>query len=191
MNMLSFADRAKALENEFFRNVDQQLWDKLRQEVAEDKAKSALREASGIDDEELLAELVHVGVSPETLSAVAIIPLVAVAWADGKVDELEKQRVLQGEQDLGISRFSPSHQLLEQWLSQKPSEDLLPVWDHYVSVLRNKLSDSNTKLLDTGLLERCRSVAEAAGGYFTCGSISPSEQRVLKQIKRTLKTVRV
>ena len=59
----------------------------------------------------MLAELARVGVRPETLSAVALIPLVMVAWADGRVDESERLAILNA---LGALEAARQHDSLEK-----------------------------------------------------------------------------
>lgn len=188
MHTMTFSERAQALENEFFHRVDQQLLDKLRRELSEQRAKAALQSASGINDDELLTELVRIGVRPETLAAVSLIPLVAVAWADGKLDPEERRQVLAAEQEAGISTDDPSHHLLEQWLSDPPGDEVFLAWQHYVRALHEHLSSSGSQLLGEHVLKRARAVAKSCGGSWGYQSISPSEDRVLKQVKAALRS---
>src|SRR5262245_61795857 len=44
-------------------------------------AAGALGRATGIDDPELLARLAELGIRPETLAALTLIPLIETAWA--------------------------------------------------------------------------------------------------------------
>ncbi len=190
MHTMTFSERAQQLENEFFYRVNQQLLDKLRRQISEQQAKEALRAACGMDDGTLLTELVRIGVRPETMAAVALIPLACIAWADGKVEEDEKRQILAAERDAGITADSPSHQLLEHWLEQQPGDELLTAWKHYVAALREKLSQSADQLFGKDLLKRAKAVAESAGGFLPYGRISPSEAKVLGEIKQTLDTAR-
>ena len=189
MHTMTFSERAQALENEFFHRVDQELLNKLRQEVSEQEAKATLRAASGMADDTLLTELVRIGVRPETLAAMTLIPLVAVAWADGKLDEDEKRQVMAAERDAGVASDAPSHELLEQWLDGPPGDALLLAWQDYVHALHDQLKTPHTQLLGDHLLQRARSVAKASGGTLGYGSVSPSEDRVLKQLKNTLRAL--
>ncbi len=183
---LSFAERARALEEVFFRRVDQELLAKLREQYAMAEAKEALRVASGLEDEDLLADLVRVGVKPDTFIALQLAPLVAVAWADGKVDQEERFQVLQAVKDAGIAEDHPALELLDGWLRERPSKQLLETWKDYVSALQEKLSNNGNKLLQADILKHAKAVAKASGGNFGFGAISPSEQRLLDEIQRAL-----
>ena len=176
------------MEDAFFHRVDQQLREAIRAEIVEKESEAALKVALGVSDHSLLAELVAIGVQPETVAAIALIPLVAVAWADGKVDDNQRRRILEAEQELHIRRGSPSHRLLEHWLDENPGEDSLLAWKHYVSELRGKLTGTGTTLFDKGLYDSAYAIAKTSGGFCTYGAISPSEKRILKQLKQTLKT---
>src|SRR5690242_6516966 len=73
-------DRRRGLEEAFFAQHDAALLRRLR-EAGEAKAKrEALAAASGITDDALLDRLVALGISSETLTALSLIPMVAVAW---------------------------------------------------------------------------------------------------------------
>ena len=189
MNALSFNECAKALENLFYQQVDHKLLETMRGELAEQKAKEALRAVSGIGNEDVLTELVHIEVEPATLAAVSLIPLVAVAWADGKVTDAECERIVAAEEEANIDKDSPCHQLLNHWLESNPGDELLETWTHFVHELRGKLSEATAVSLDKDLMTRVHAVAKASGGYWSYGSVSPKEHKVLAKIKQALRDV--
>ena len=49
--------------------------------------RQALATATGIKDTGAIDRLIEQGISAETLASVGLIPLVAVAWADEKMDD--------------------------------------------------------------------------------------------------------
>ena len=77
----SLRDRGKAMEDVFFKAKDQELLAKLRSEMASDENLKALSAATGITDEKTLDALASSEVTPESATAISLIPLVAVAWA--------------------------------------------------------------------------------------------------------------
>lgn len=193
MHIQTFQERARALEDAFFYQVDQRLLAKLHEEFVAQKNRDALQAASGIADAELLDELVRIGVRPETLSAVSLIPLVMVAWADGKIDADEIRTIAKAEKDAGIAPDSMTHQMLEHWLTHKPDEKLLNTWVLYINTLRDSLSESGNLLLSKQVLKRAQLVAKSSGGAIDIeklninyGSVSPSEQQVLDRIRHTM-----
>ena len=85
----AFHNRCRALENAFFSDLDQKLIRELQEKLTVEEAVSKLRAESGIQDEATLKALQGLGITPEALSAFRILPLVAVAWADGQADPME------------------------------------------------------------------------------------------------------
>ena len=63
----AFRSREQALENQFFRAVDQALVERLRVELATEDARDLLREATGITNQQLLDELLECGIDQATL----------------------------------------------------------------------------------------------------------------------------
>jgi hypothetical protein len=181
----SFSTRKNELEEKFFSKRDKELLEALREKVASKERKKALAEASGIDDETLLDQLDEIDVRGETLAALSLVPLVAVAWADGTVDARERKAVMAAAEQRGIERGHAGYQLLDGWLEQKPDPKLLAVWKGYVEKLSPSLSEPARNALKQDLLGRARAVAEAAGGLLGLGNkVSKAEQAVLDDLEK-------
>jgi hypothetical protein len=95
-------ERERALEHEFFDRVSEKIREELQKRVADPTANAALGETTGID-ENLMTELVERGFSTDSLAALALAPLVLVAWADRNVDASERKAVLRPEPPLRTS----------------------------------------------------------------------------------------
>src|SRR5919198_1576509 len=104
-------DRKRALENEFFHKREKALIERMRTEQARQTARQALATASGLTDPAVLDRLVGLGIEPDTLLALRLVPLVAVAWADGKLDDRERRAVLAGLEAAGITAGSAAYAL--------------------------------------------------------------------------------
>lgn len=187
MKTKTFNERGKALEDLFFQNVDQKLLERLRDEIDGKETKRDIRSACGIRNDAVLSELANLGVRGETILAVSLIPLVAVAWADGNVSAEERSRILEAEEAQHIDSESATHQLLNYWLDNNPGPQMLESWKHFIYELRGLLTPAHGTLFDAEIMERSEAVAKASGGYFTYGAISPSEQKVLDEVTETLK----
>ena len=98
----SLGGRRNELEETFFSQRDQELMQTLRERIASQERLKALAEVSGITDGELLAQLDQLDVSAETVAALSLVPLVAVAWADGTIDPKERNAVLAAAVALGL-----------------------------------------------------------------------------------------
>ena len=183
MSTSGFGGRKNELEEKFFRERDQELLQALRDKREAEERKKALA-AAGIVDQELLEKLDELDVGLETLAALALVPLIAVAWADGSIDEKERRAVLEAAEQKGLEKERPAYRLLEGWLKGKPDRRLLPAWKGYVAALCETLDESGRNALKEDLLGRARAVAEATGGLLGFGNkISKSEQAVLDDLE--------
>jgi hypothetical protein len=133
----------------------------------------------------VLEQLAAVDLSSETLAALSLVPLVEVAWADGRLDAKERSALLAAAERAGLSKDSASYQLLEEWFRERPSPKLLAAWKAYVAALSQTLNIRAQDALKQDLLGRARLVAEAAGGFLGLGKrISSAEQAVLTELEQ-------
>jgi len=179
-------ERGKALEEAFFKKQHEQQLAKIRLQQEQAEARESLAAASGItDDTALLDRLAALGIRAETLAALTLIPLVEVAWADGKMDARERDAILRGAESSGIEPGSPSYGLLEIWTKDRPAPELVDSWKAYIGALASELSADQKWHLEEKLVGRARAVAEAAGGFLGLGrKVSAEEERVLGELER-------
>ena len=176
--------RGRALEESFFERRNRELLEQMQQQLSAQERKESLSAASGITNEALLDELVAMNLGAETLAALSLVPLVEVAWADGQIEPQERQCVLDAAKESGLRQSDPSYQLLNQWLQNKPQDNLLTVWKDYVRAMATQLSDETRQTLKDDLLGRARDVAEAAGGLLGLGrKVSKAEQAMLDELE--------
>ncbi|MCA9103873.1 MAG: hypothetical protein KDA83_00525 [Planctomycetales bacterium] len=179
-----FSSRGQALEDAFFYQKDQQLLERLKVEIQAKEAKEQLAAVSGLTDEHLLSALIAAGIRAETLACVSLIPLVAVAWADGKLESAEKQAIERALHEKGLPNNPVAVELVGAWLGQPPAEALMNTWEEYVGVLSSTLEATQFSLLRDDVLSRAEAVAKAAGGFLNVvNTISRSEQLVLDRLK--------
>ncbi len=154
---------AARLGDAFYERVDDGERERLALRAQEKAAAELIAEATGIEDPKLLAELAGLGIRVETLSALTLIPLVLVAWADGEMDDAERASALAGAASVGIEPGSLSYRLLELWLEEAPAPDLAELWQDFTRALCATQSEQENRNLERKLLERTRQVAAAAG----------------------------
>ena len=172
------------LEEAFFLRKDAELRAKLHQALENKEKRECLAAASGIHKEETLDALIKLGITPQTLAAFSLVPLVAVAWSDGELDGKEKAAILKAIHEEGIRTDGPAYQLLETWLDHAPGKEVLSTWKQYVAELGKTLDKGTRFLIHEGILGRARKVAEASGGFLGLGrKISASEARVLAELE--------
>ena len=177
-------DRENALEYEFFHKVDEQLWQQLKDKLKCEKRQQALTDATGITDDAVLAELVELDISCETIFALSLFPLVWVAWADGKVAEKERQAILESAHSSGHERDTASHHLIETWLEHEPSEEIRMAWKDYVQAICHTISPVAQQTLKRDVLERARQVAKTAGGFLGFHKISHAQETTLLEVEK-------
>lgn len=174
-------DRGRALEDEFFRREDQRLIKRLSELKAAETTRDELAKASGISEPAVLDQLVQLGVRAETLAALAVVPLVEVAWADGELDAKERRAIVQ---HAGVPRESTAGALLEAWLDRRPDAKLLSAWTQTVQAMRTRLAADAAARVKASLLEKARAVAAASGGVFGIGSkVSKAEADMLARLE--------
>jgi tellurite resistance protein len=174
----------RELEDSFFDRPRAGLRERLREaEHTRTHQMESLAAISGIEDVEVLEKLVVLGVRSETLAALTLYPLVAVAWADGRVDVHERETVLRGAAECGVEPGSVSHHLIEDWLDEHPAAVLLEAWKALVSELSRQVTPEWRLVFARELLGRAHAVAEASGGFLALEKTSSSEQRVLDKLR--------
>lgn len=173
----------EALEQEFFRTHDEASVARLQEHDGHVELRAGLAAASGIKDEALLERLIGLGLRPRSLAPLALVPLVEVAWADGRIDSKERHAVLRAAHAAGVDRHSPGHALLDSWLERQPAPGLRVLWKQYIAALCGGLDAAGRASLRDNVLGRAREIAEATGGFLGLGSkISVQEEQVLQDL---------
>jgi hypothetical protein len=138
-----------------------------------------------IKREETIDRMLELGITPATWAAISLVPLVEVAWANGRIDAKERRAVLAAAELNGVTPGSPSHEMLDGWLGHRPDGRLLQSWGEYMVELCAALKPGEKRALREELMGRARQVAEAAGGFLGLGNrISPEEQVVLDELAK-------
>ncbi len=101
------SDRRKALEEEFFRKQNEKLKEEIRAKQDRERVRKELADAFPHAAPETRDRFVDEGLDAEAVSALALVPCVMVAWADGQVGEKERNAVLTAAREHGLE---PGHQ---------------------------------------------------------------------------------
>jgi hypothetical protein len=181
-----FDDRRRALEEAFFARRNEELLEALRQDSKKLEKEDALAKASGITEAEVLDNLSALGIGPETLAALSLVPLVEVAYASGRVELNERRAVLSAAEMSGLKSGDTAYKLLEQWLQHRPDPKLFEAWRAYIAALVPTMNPDAADALKKFILDRGTRVAEAAGGFLGIGSICKEERQVLDSLATSL-----
>lgn len=180
-------ERKVALEEAFFAKQNNALLGRLRDADNARLKKQALSTASGITDDAVLEKLAALNISGDTLAALALVPLVVVAWADGSLDDKERRAAFSKAAEMGLQPQDVSHQLFERWLAEKPPAALVNAWKDYISAFAATMSADARRAFKQQILARARDVAGAAGGFLGTGrKVSAAEESALKDMERAI-----
>src|SRR5262245_46461587 len=159
----------------------------MRDRAKQQERRAAMREVVRVNDDALIDHLIELGLEPETVLALQLVPLAAIAWADGQIEPGERDAVLKASAAQGVPPDSVAGQMLERWLMQRPGAELVEAWKRQMRALWPSLSPKERDEIRSSAIERARSVAEAAGGFLGLTSrISPEEKAVLDDLAQVL-----
>ena len=182
-----FNNAAKTLEDAFFAKENARLLQQMRDKARQQEQRAAMREVVRVDDDALIDHLIELGLEPQTVLALQLVPLAVIAWADGKIETRERDAVLKASAAQGIAPDSVAGHLLDRWLLQRPGAELVDAWKRQMRAIWPSLSQKERDEIRSSAIDRARSVAEAAGGFLGLTSkISPEEQAVLDDLARAL-----
>ena len=185
-----FAERGRALEEEYFRKKDRDLVEKMRQAAAAEEARQEMGRKTGLVDAELLHELQEVGFTPGTVSLLPLVPVLQVAWAEGGITSKERELLVQLARSRGIQEGSVADRQLITWMTYRPDPTVFARAGRLISaMLATGTSEAGTLSADD-LVKQCEAIAGASGGMFGIGRISAEERDLLSAIAADLKARR-
>lgn len=178
-------DRGKALEESFFAQENEARVARLRAEKEKGEARERLAAVAGLHDEAMLDRLLDLDVGAETWVALTLVPLIEVAWADGRIDPEERDAILEAADADGVVRGSPAHERLESWLADRPNAELLESWEAMTRALCEQFTGAERAALEAEVMGRASRVADATGGFFGFGSrVSAEENAVMDRLEK-------
>jgi len=134
----------------------------------------ALEHAVGSNDQELIQRIEQLGITGESVKALDLLPLVHVAWADGRVQAGERAAVLSLLERRGLGPESEPYVLFEALLEQRPSETFLA---ESLALVKDLAARSGKDPAD--LVDLCARIAESGGGLFGWGERTSDEEVAL------------
>lgn len=184
----AFADRGRALEEEYFRKREQELVEKLRRRAAAEAARQQLSDQAGVADEEILRDLQDLGYTPETVSLLHLVPLVQIAWAEAGVSARERELIVEAARARGIEAGTPADGQLTEWLTTRPSEQMFEQNLRAIRAILESLPEAEREASRGDLLSTATAIAKASGGVLGFRAVSPEERAVLSRISQELES---
>ncbi|MGC6493738.1 MAG: hypothetical protein ACON5B_12965 [Myxococcota bacterium] len=179
-------ERGKALEDLFFAHKDAERVAALQARAARDAQVHELTDVTGIHDADVLGHLVSLGVTADTLAALALVPVLHVAWSDRVLDANERNTLLLEAAEAGVVRGSVAHTLLESWLGTAYNADLFSAWADYWTALRPHMGADKAANMASGMIAVAERVARASGGFAGINAVSAAERSALAEIRSVL-----
>lgn len=162
-------------DSEYFAERNSERRAQLRAEL--DAAAGQLEGIVGalrLSDQELAERIHALGFTGDSARVFDLMPLVHVAWADGKIQRNERATILAIVDQRGIERDSDAFLLMEALLEQRPSETFLGETLAILQALLDQKPEEGASLVDL-----CLSVAAASGGLLGLGAKTSAEEREL------------
>jgi len=183
-----FAAREKALEEVFFQKESERLLTAMRERETRQAQFEALSEVLGLRDARVIDPLLDLGLKEESVTALVMAPLIAVAWADRTLDNEERHYILEAENDFGIEPESEAGKLLSVWLEHRPHSNLIDAWAAYVSELCQVLEPAQRAHLRDDVVSWSWRIAHALEkSFLRAGAPTSAERAVLERVEEAFR----
>ena len=180
----ALAEREKALEDKFFEEKEKELLQKIRERSAGGAERDKLAAATGISNEEVLRSLQDLGYTSETIKLLHLVPLLYVAWSDGKIQSGERKLILDMAALRGVKEGMPAYARLLQSLDNRPSDSELETSLRVVRLMLESLPEREREASKANLIAYSTAVAGVSGSLLGLGSaVSDDEKKVIEQMK--------
>jgi len=186
----AFAERGRALEEEYFRKKDRELVEKMRRTAAADQARGDLSKQTGVSDPAVLSELQELGFTADTVILLPLVPVLELAWAEGGITPAERQMLVSLARNRGIAEGTAADRQLSAWMETRPAPDVFANAGRLISALLSSGSGVAQGLTADQLVSYCEQIASASGGLLglPIRAISMEERHLLTRIAGDLKT---
>lgn len=121
-----------------------------------------------IQEQDLVREIETMGLDAESARAIALLPLVEVAWVDGATQADERRKIVEIAKRHDLLRGKGA-EVLKGWLLERPSPDYFERGRKVFVRLALRKQGVGADLPESALqltADRCVEVAESAGGLF-------------------------
>lgn len=126
-------------------------------------------------------------IQPSDYRVLKLLPLIYVAWADGKMEDVKKERIhshAAREYDLSAEGMA----VLDRWLSERPTHQYIAEGLHDIFFLASAPDDMEVDFSELpALLSYAEGIARSTGAALDQpGAVSPKADLALEEIARDL-----
>jgi uncharacterized tellurite resistance protein B-like protein len=155
------------------------LRDKLNDAARDVAERAAIGKSMGTESDEIVNRIRELGFDGDTARVFDLLPLIHVAWADGKVSGRERVRIMKLVEHRGLAPDSEAWQLAAALLEERPTDAFL---DQTLAVLRDLVASKGAGASGS-FVDLCLEIAGASGGFLgLTGGISAEERATLEHI---------
>lgn len=176
-------------EEEYFHRKNQQLIDRLREQLHHAEEARKLVARTGLNDAELMAWLAELGITSDNAPILHLVPLFQVAWADGTIQPAERELLEKAAHETGIAPGTPAHAAFDQLLKAPPTRAYYEAALIYIRLLLAALPAEEAGAARENLQALAFQVAKSSGGLFGLfGRVDDDERTALRQISAQLES---
>jgi len=146
-----------------FAAKNDELLEKMREQIKHDEQLEELSKAIGIDDKQLVQNLMDMGITAHSMAALTMYPMVCVAYADGVLNMEERDLIMKMASEWNMKPGDPGFEVLNHWLEDGPTEDGFAVWKKYIQTVITQMTPEQVADLKTSIMKRSNAVATAVG----------------------------
>lgn len=178
-----FKERERGLEEEYFLRKERELVEKMRKRQEADRQRGELARSVGTSNEEILQALQDLGYNAETVKLIHLMPLLQVAWADGRVDSKERAKLIEVARSSQIEEGSEADQMLARWLDKRPSDEVIEAHLLAINAIIQAVPEEERQKMKDNLINYSITLASASRGLLGLESrISRSEREAIERI---------
>ena len=173
-------------EDRYFQERDQESRRKLREKLQEQaqtlEEQQKIAQSVETDDAALAERIKQLGFDGDSARIFDLMPLVHVAWADGKIQRKERAAILRILDTRGIHPGTEAFSMMESLLEERPSDAYMKQSLEVLRQVTGGLSDRAQSIVDM-----CIEIAASSGGMLGLGKrIGDDEKAQIAEIVSTL-----
>lgn len=169
-------------EDKYFHAENQRHLDNLRGTMTDSEG-LALAQVVGSSDPELGRQLRALGFNAETASTLFFVPLVEVAWADGKIGYEESYKIVDALRARGIRATSEAYEFLNGLTLRRPSHGFFEGCNQIIRTLLAQMGAEARDAQVSNLSDLVVKVARASRGFFGFGAeVTKDELKAVEEI---------
>jgi hypothetical protein len=174
-------------EEEYFHKQDLELIEKMRKAAAAERSRRDLGARTGLTEPDLLKDVEQLGFTLDTIALLPLVPVLQVAWAEGRVTSAERALIEDLAKHRGVTKNSPAGRQLAVWLEMRPPQSVFTRAMRLIRAMLAAGAQETHDLTADDLVKYCERIAAASGGILGIHKVSSEERAALVEIEAALR----